>query len=1354
MHDITLAPEPEDGPDDTRVPRVAIPPNTVVGVGSRGVLVRRVRVMSADGETREILSDQLATDRRVVRIVLCAEPVSATSIDIWILEGYRDQGELRFWVSGGRYDLIRTGRSSTAARRENKTSDALVLGTLGTDDVDAALSRRSVELRTLCFRRAIAARPAANDSWAIADGTAAALDRWHLPLRAPPSLRLNVEQIQQHIAIASADLIVPNCEFGGVSRWSAARDSAEGYANAVSAGGVRFVPRLPERSPRAFTLIRRYRWNNEVGRGHLVIPDTADLELPRITWQRTIPDPIVEPPGPDRVRLLLGRGEVRLRTSLCLGSLKLSSDTAGTTTASTPSPAEADAWLDFLNPLSSSTRPWLACGHGFHFVDAAQLAVLASPVAADRRERSARETLVIPVESAAARWERLHDDDDGLECRLTVSRASRLSAIVIERRPFALAQLTQAFEGGDELATYSRTQRRWEFTTRTGEVTAWLPSQAVGDRFYDAPPLPDTEGHSALGTLTRAILDRTHNPTPRTANQNVPASEPEPGTAETPWDLGAHLGRRRDGTGILLRELDAEFLLGLRVQYRVSYDAVRLADAFAMAGHPVLPPIERTQRKAWRDAWMRDVLDDRNRFERRLGLARTYEVHAPIPTVLSGAIKVLRRREKLADKVSDFRHAIPDAFAELLDQSASADLCETGVSSLGGWVQQVATFADGRVVVRCKVVMGRVHAYSVEIPGRLKECGHLARCVIEMGLKLEPSSATEAAEWPFADVVLNKLRIHLDEPTRNYDDEGSNVAQPVCAIGFPHDGWDLPDLKSAYVENGFWRVPLPVKPTEAVPVAVTLERPGAQRADLPRTPGPRVTVPATFSGLDCFEASVVVEHGRDPNGWPHVATGGHPVCVLALQGERPVIDLARRGTGCSFPASVKTISLSRSATKGVAVRSDVALDSARRLLERIIDDWTAPLNSADDKSLLAYARAYQATVDTFEGTTTLRQAARKAAGTQLDDVRKALSALETASDTAVVREQASKATQAAAEAIAGLREIEDSTHFQEFTGNALYPIEVGGAVSGVEGLAISETLVYTVKNGVQNIGGNLVVRSITRGLPLQLKDIPVTFEGRFVPGTTGELGCALWPSGVPLYGLSVSLDVDGSGAPSLRIKYANDLANPLRSEVVTAVEPRFDAELGVRADGGEVAVQGLVKLSAKTLHFGGTTKATALVSLDHVALKLDHRGRFSLSTGRVSFEGLLKKINDRLSEATQGMVGLALDWAGNKLTLAMTVARDSVKAGGVELFNLYTRIAPSFDFRSGDDFDVGFDLAIGRPDARFAITYSNLGGDGYLSYSAKSGALQASIGLIATLGFSVGPLSGRASPQPSAEKSG
>lgn len=378
-----------------------------------------------------------------------------------------------------------------------------------------------------------------------------------------------------------------------------------------------------------------------------------------------------------------------------------------------------------------------------------------------------------------------------------------------------------------------------------------------------APPAPNPPRlyDFRLGAAARLAFAPTYNP------QRY---------AEIPWNLRrffGYPGQRDPGAALVSMEFELLYGLGGSFASRDAEITVRVAELFARLGSlpgglPARLPWdgEGDENSAWlrlRDSWRNAA----RRFAARLTILQPWSASVPGELMLSKGLEFAPRVQnengtpigaqlffppdlvgKLTPDVRPLLHLNAQdglaggflfgmqeweaPFSQLFwdnRRSSSAELRDLAFSSLGGWGQQTARFANNRLLIQARVAMGRTHVYTVERIGKIGVFGHKAKHVIRYersvvrspyGVDFIPAQDPEDGR-----PVLRKMEeyIELIDDRKDYPDHPNG--QPldtgmVQACFFPGKGsrihirhnWGrattrrMPDGKE--IENVDWEVPL------------------------------------------------------------------------------------------------------------------------------------------------------------------------------------------------------------------------------------------------------------------------------------------------------------------------------------------------------------------------------------------------------------------------------------------------------------------------------------------------------------------------------------------------------------------
>ncbi|OZC01261.1 hypothetical protein BSZ36_17595, partial [Rubricoccus marinus] len=506
--------------------------------------------------------------------------------------------------------------------------------------------------------------------------------------------------------------------------------------------------------------------------------------------------------------------------------------------------------------------------------------------------------------------------------RLTVSRPgspppggpATKSLLVLDRDPFLVAQVRYKDPLGDArsdtLATYHPTSG-WSFRFAPSGMDLVLQTQAVGEAM---------EKQRSVEGLDPDLAEKTP-----AAYRFAPPTrlriQPE---GEARWNLRQLLespGQREPGVQLL----SAVFEMFYGMTGRIERDDLWLAEIGAWMGS--LPaeigpaPLTLTPGQAARwdraaERWRRWHPLHRGRLAllepRRLGQGA-----APL-YIREGVSYSLRPNARLRLPVSTSNperrvpHVPPDTYRaapettvnpgpplpggfawpfeslNLYDRLWQAGTSDTGelhsaaFSALGGWGDQVATFADGLFRISSSTTMGRTHEVTLEVFGRISVGWHRAKLVIVYERTVAPTvQFAEVQDTLLGRPALRKVREYVEilEPERSFRDEGGPEANagPVVGMRFHRDQRQI-NVSSAWGED----VGSPGGPaTEAIGFKVPLWRPDATPASV--YPRPHISIlcalakdgepaPVTLAEPEklYFYTSTRVNQPSDPHLWPAV----------------------------------------------------------------------------------------------------------------------------------------------------------------------------------------------------------------------------------------------------------------------------------------------------------------------------------------------------------------------------------------------------------------------------------------------------------------------------------------------------
>ena len=584
-----------------------------------------------------------------------------------------------------------------------------------------------------------------------------------------------------------------------------------------------------------------------------------------------------------------------------------------------------------------------------------------------------------------------------------VNAAGKL--LVIDPQPFRVAAVDYSVRpssDGDEIALWRRSDDgnfAWRVSDPNETVRMLLPPQIIGEsmeRNIDGAGgtngalddiAPGKAAAARFGSLTRIDFDPTWR---------------ETGTREPGWNLRRVFDRIADAApGALVRELRFEMAYGLIARHQPQRETW-LAEMSGIMG--AAPDDLGDEGKSRFIAYGNRILGLADyrlavdklwsgrpelRFETREALSfalRTKTASGGPSTrlrfpIASGYPKAEdASAERLRATFQDPGTPDPNSFAggvawafqsanilaECYGQPFSSEgrIGEIYFSALGGWGQQRAAFAQGKLIFETETAMGRLSLYKLERLGRIGGLGHRAKHVIVYRRTVAPSAQffndapigikqDEHAGRP----ILRKVEEYVDilEPERHYPEKGNSTREPGCLTGarfvsrrirvdsdwggdVRNEGWMVPLWHAEMSNPNFKADPRdPDSPANIYPKPlVQLLMPGEAGDEVPvaiDTPERLVFYTSTVKGetadniddwhavesVDFCDAPAPRVEAFDPKAALHDgmlppaprSAGGHDRMTLALVDSRLPIRIGAGRTETSPAAPLRNVTISR-----------------------------------------------------------------------------------------------------------------------------------------------------------------------------------------------------------------------------------------------------------------------------------------------------------------------------------------------------------------------------------------------------------------------------------------------------------
>lgn len=406
--------------------------------------------------------------------------------------------------------------------------------------------------------------------------------------------------------------------------------------------------------------------------------------------------------------------------------------------------------------------------------------------------------------------------------KLIAGNTRRSSVIVVDPSPLTVVRVeTVETQGGrDLLAQYiddADQAPEWRFYSNTGEMTATLPPQGIGEEMVKGYLHRDRNGVRTLVPKADELFDFRLTPT---AQLVLGRTDVDMARSEAPWSLRRLLSQRLGTVGVKLKSADFELLYGMKA--RLNAPGLRLAELDGFIGRAPYPGdlIEAREKNgtapeqllynyadqvaAWqsglwkRPSWWRVYADIANRSRLAINAGIEYSLrdtrHTADPFDIASRPRGAAAddgREALRGGV-DWGFQSRSIYNELLDAPVSSGGSIEGLvfGTLGGEGAQTAAFNNGKTLIISNTRQGRLDSLTIIRVGRISMTWNKARHVIvyERTTRRAPryvgndtADLTDnlEAQPEFKGIAaLRKVReyVEITEPRRKYPDSTASVA--------------------------------------------------------------------------------------------------------------------------------------------------------------------------------------------------------------------------------------------------------------------------------------------------------------------------------------------------------------------------------------------------------------------------------------------------------------------------------------------------------------------------------------------------------------------------------------------------
>jgi hypothetical protein len=412
--------------------------------------------------------------------------------------------------------------------------------------------------------------------------------------------------------------------------------------------------------------------------------------------------------------------------------------------------------------------------------------------------------------------------------------------MVLDRQQFLVARVqlnaANANTTGEEIGVWCNLFPEgpgWRISSGATGFVLQLPPQTIGEemeRIVDPTDLLDDKTvNYRYSPAFKANLLASYNP----QNYVQPA-----------WDLRSVLGyaqQRAPGAGVDPKQgVSFELLHGIGTT--VAAPNLRLSEMFARLGdfpgpmptnsellriHPEFTSDQQNAVMAMAQNWSlhyRQLLS-------RPAVLELWDADQGPDLLLDAGVACTVRAKALYDPTPDpnfpagvvtplkagvgFALESPDLITELKNHlgSTSAHLARPRFSALGGWGDQKASFANGKIIVESHTAMGRLSSLSVTLVGRIGVCWNRALHVTVYERTVLPSRQFYLEQEQLnGRPILRKVReyVQIMEPVRAYPEAGSSPVTRgfVSGSSFKSTTINVDSTWGGDVGSSGWQVPL------------------------------------------------------------------------------------------------------------------------------------------------------------------------------------------------------------------------------------------------------------------------------------------------------------------------------------------------------------------------------------------------------------------------------------------------------------------------------------------------------------------------------------------------------------------